>query len=269
MQSSVFFAACLLLAGCSASNGQVPPASQPPQTTPTSAGVAERSEPVPVSSQPAAAPVDRANDPRPGIAVFRFDNGGSFGKNKQDLEDLRVGMQQMLLTELSMNPNLRIVERGALQEVLNELDLGASGRVDPNTAARVGKLIGARYLVFGSFVDLDRDFNLNARIVDGETGEIINAQRVRDKRENMYDLVVDLADKLARDVRLPPLPAAALAARKNREIPPQAITLYSRAQVYADAGRTEQAVQLYRQIAQEFPQMTEAREALRQLSGGN
>jgi hypothetical protein len=35
--------------------------------------------------------------------------------------------------------------------------------------------------------------------------------------------------------------------------------------MYQDGGRGQEAVELYRQIVRRFPQMTEAREALRQI----
>jgi hypothetical protein len=139
--------------------------------------------------------------------------------------------------------------------------------VDAATAARIGKIVGARYMVLGGFVDLYGDFHLNARIVDVETTEVIASRQVRNRREMIYDMLVDLAAGIAEGVDLPPLPVPQQEARKERAIPPGAITLYSRAQVYEDAGRTEQAITLYRQITQEFPEMEEARQALQQLTG--
>ena len=75
-------------------------------------------------------------DSRPGLAVFPFTNGGSFGPDKEDLAALEVGIQQMLLTELAQNANLRVVERSQLRAILDEQGLVTAGRVDPNTAAR-------------------------------------------------------------------------------------------------------------------------------------
>lgn len=206
-------------------------------------------------------------DTRPGIAVLPFTNGGSIGMEKEDLDALQVGVQELLITELAQNSALRIVDRSRIREIMTEQDLGASGRVDAQTAARIGRLVGARYVVTGVFVDLNGDFRLDGRIVDGETSEIVKAQQVRGDRDDMFDLLVDLAARITQDVNLPPLPAEVREARKEQNIPPEAITLFSRAQVYADAGRTEQAIQLYERIAQRFPEMAQAREALRQLRG--
>ncbi|HEX7049897.1 MAG TPA: CsgG/HfaB family protein [Longimicrobiales bacterium] len=213
-----------------------------------------------------AAGQDDADD-RPGIAVFPFTNGGSYGPDKEDLDPLRIGIQQMLLTELAQNSALRIVDRSILREILDEQRLAQSGQVDARTAAEVGKLVGARYVVTGVFTDLFGDFRLDGRIVDVETGEVIKTEEVRDRREKIYDLLVQLASRITAGVDLPPLPAPVREARESREIPAEAVRLYSQAQVYQDAGRTSRAIELYRMITDRFPQMTEAREALRQLTG--
>lgn len=205
-------------------------------------------------------------DVRPGVAVFPFTDGGSYGPGREDLSALSVGLQEMLLTELKQNAALRIVERASLREVLREQDQGTTGRVDAETAARVGRLVGARYAITGAYMDMFGNFRLDARIVDVETGEVLRAVRIEDeRREHLYRLLVDMAGRIVRDVNLPPLDLAAQRRRRARNVPNEATLLYSRAVTYQENGRTEQAVQLYRQITDRFPDYTEAREALRQL----
>lgn len=214
---------------------------------------------------PATAPAALAQD-RPGIAVFPFTDGGSYGPGREDLSSLTVGIQQMLLTELQQNPSLRIVERSALRDVLGEQDLEAAGRVDAETAARVGRLVGARYAVTGAYMDMFGNFRLDARIVDVETSEVLRAVRIEDqRREHLYRLLVDMAAQIVREVDLPPLERSAQQERRSRNVPDAATLMYSRALAYEENGRTAQAVELYRQITERFPDYTEAREALRQF----
>ena len=204
---------------------------------------------------------------RPGVAVFPFVNGGSYGEDAEDLEALQVGLQQMLLTELDQNEELRIVERSMLKDIMEEQDLGTTDRVDASTAARVGQLVGAQYMITGVFVDLYGDFRMDARIIDAETGEIVQTERVRGEKEQLYDLLVQLSTRITEGADLPPLPMAVREERTEREIPPEAITLYSRAQVYQDRGYDQRAIEVYQRIVEEFPEMEEARTALRQLRG--
>jgi TolB-like protein len=205
-------------------------------------------------------------DTRPGLAVFPFYNGGSIGRQREDLDALQIGLQQMLLTELSQSPSLRIVERSALRELIEEQNLATTGRVDAGTAAQIGRLIGARYVITGVFMDISGDFRMDGRIVDVETGEVLRAREVRGRRDRIYDLLFQLSSRIMEDVNLPPLAANLQAERRQRPIPDEAVVLYSRALMLQDHGQTERAIELYRQITQQFPQMTEAREALRQLS---
>jgi len=196
-----------------------------------------------------------------------FDNGGSYGLEAEDFEAFEVGLQQMLITELAVNSQLRLVERSRLKSLLEEQDIGASGRVDAGTAARIGKLIGARYMILGGFIDWYSDFRIDARIVDVETGEIVKTQRARDDRSNMYDIVVELANSVTRGLNLPPLSGQAFNERREREVPEEAVRLYTKGLLYQDRGDTERAADLFSQATQAFPEYTEAQEALRQIRG--
>jgi TolB-like protein len=213
---------------------------------------------------------DEESDTRPGVAVLRFESGGSLGSNPEDLGALEVGIQQMLLTELSQRPELRIVERSHLNAILQEQDLGASGRVEVGTEAEAGRLIGARFMVAGVFTDVSGEFRLDARVFDVETSEILRCEEVRDRRERMYDLIVDLAEVIAADLHLPALDTeaqAALEARRAREIPPEALTLYAWGQIFEDRGHLDMAGDAYRRVMSEYPDLTEARDDWRRLLG--
>ncbi|HZP68016.1 MAG TPA: CsgG/HfaB family protein [Rudaea sp.] len=59
-------------------------------------------------------------------------------------------LSSMLSNELSSSGAFRVVERQKLQNVLEEQNLGASGRVASGTSAKIGKLTGAQYLVTGT-----------------------------------------------------------------------------------------------------------------------
>jgi tetratricopeptide (TPR) repeat protein len=217
---------------------------------------------------PQAALVAQGQDTRPGVAVMTFDNGGSYGQDKENFDALQVGLQQMLLTELAQNSQLRIVDRGRLKDLLSEQDLGANGRVDAGTAAKIGKLVGARYMIFGSFIDWYGDFTLTARIDNGETGELIKVVKVQDKRDKLYSMVVGLANEITKGVNLPALPRQAMEQRESRQVPTEALTLYSKALLYADRGDSQKAAELFNKAIEVFPDYTEAKEGLRQLKQG-
>ncbi|MFC1639691.1 CsgG/HfaB family protein [Gemmatimonadota bacterium] len=212
-----------------------------------------------------------AQDTRPGVGIFAFENGGSYGQEAEDFQALQVGLQQMLIGDLSGNSGLRLVERGQIQQLLEEQELGAGGRVDANTAAQIGRLIGARYMIFGSFIDFYGDFRLDARIIDGETGEVIKTDRARGPREDLFSILQDLADNIPDGLDLPALSARDRQTRQeNRErlgqANSEAVRAYMRGLLYQDRGDNERAAELFSQAIDAFPDYHEAREALNQVS---
>src|SRR5256885_14560629 len=66
-------------------------------------------------------------DTRPGIAVFPFDNGGSYGQEKDNFDALQKGIAGLMISDLAANAAGRVVERDQLQKLLDEQNLGAAG----------------------------------------------------------------------------------------------------------------------------------------------
>jgi curli biogenesis system outer membrane secretion channel CsgG len=209
-----------------------------------------------------------AQDSRPGVAVLPFVNGGSYGQDPENYQALEVGIQQMLTTELAQNPALRVVDRSNIKSLMTEQDLGASGRVDAATAARLGKLVGARYMIMGGFTDLYGNMRLDISVVSTETSEIVRAEKVTFKRDELFSGVVNAATVITTGLKLPDLPKETQAKRdeRAREInKTQAVSYYTRGLLYADRGDKERAKELFAKALQEFPDYTEAQQALSQL----
>src|SRR5213595_2200654 len=126
----------------------------------------------------------RGQDTRPGIAVLPFDNSGSYGQDKENFEALEKGIAGMMISELAANPAARVVEREEIEKLVAEQNLGISGTVSPETAAKVGKLVGARYVITGAFIDFYGDFRLDARMINVETSEIVKVESDRMQRDH-------------------------------------------------------------------------------------
>lgn len=207
-----------------------------------------------------------AQDSRPGVAVLPFENGGSYGKDREEFDALRRGLAGMLIYELAQNPSLRLVDRMEIQRLLDEQGLAVAERVDAATAAKIGKLVGARYMIAGMFIDLYGDFRVDARIINVETGEILKVVRsdpkLRDRKE-MYRIVQSVADRILEDTKLPALPAGSRSA--PAAVPTDAIALYSRALLFQDRGDKAKAVEYYRKALAVFPEYAAAGEGLRRL----
>jgi TolB-like protein len=209
----------------------------------------------------------RNQDTRPGIAVLPFSNGGSYGQGKEDFEALERGIAGMMISELSQNPAARVVERQEIQRLVDEQNLGAQGRVDPQTAAKLGKLVGARYMVMGTFVDFYGDFRVDVRLINTETGEVVKTESERMQRDHMFDIIRNIAARLMKDANLPALQRQGGASdqRMGRQVPTEALTYYSRALLYSDLGQKDKAVEMFNRALVIFPGYAEAEAGLQRV----
>ena len=93
------------------------------------------------------------------IAVPSFTVGaGSVSIGSVDLSsegdmffrELGTGVADIFIAEAYESQQFRITERAEIDQVLFEQDLAQSGRVNPETAAAIGRIEGAELLVLGS-----------------------------------------------------------------------------------------------------------------------
>lgn len=133
------------------------------------------------------------------IAVLPFDDG-SIKKNWGEKYELGQGVADELVTALLGTERFRIIEREIVDKVLEEQNLGRDGVIDPQTAAKIGKILGVQYLVIGRITDFstkeDDDIlanpnhnnpmgmritkstsrvSIDARMVDATTAEILTS----------------------------------------------------------------------------------------------
>src|SRR4029453_19156854 len=140
----------------------------------------------------AARAVAAPEAPKPTLAILFFDYTGK----DEGLLPLREGLAQMLISDFSAVPVVRVVERTRLKALLEEQKLGQSGKVDTSTASLLGKLLGARYLVLGSYFDLKSVLRVDARVVEVETGRIVRSVGANGAADDFWALEKSLAQKL-------------------------------------------------------------------------
>lgn len=216
-----------------------------------------------------------APDTRPTIAVVDFTNG-AIGRLHAEMEPLRTGIADLLITELGANAKVRVVERTQLKAAMAELQLGQDAAVDASTAARLGRVLNAHHIVTGVFVtDARGRLRLDTRTFRVETSEIEHTTSVKGRTDDLLDLVEQLAGNMnaglalpALEVRATPAPSGAptgAAQPARRPVPFQAVMLYSRALQALDRQDRAEAVQLFRASLDRFPDYEAARKQLERI----
>jgi hypothetical protein len=128
------------------------------------------------------------------LAVFDFES------KDEGLRDLGPKVATLLNANLSAEPQIITVERAELEKVLGEQELGLSGTVTPDTAAKVGHLTGAKVLVTGRVFKADKELILVAKIIGTETSRVYGELVKGGTASSITDLSTELAKKIAATV---------------------------------------------------------------------
>ena len=92
-----------------------------------------------------------------------------------------------------------VVERKQLALALEELRLGTTALADETTRLRLGKIVGARWMVFGGYLVVGDQMRLDLRLVQVETGKVTKAVQKTTPSKDMMEWM-DVARKAAEDL---------------------------------------------------------------------
>jgi TolB-like protein len=214
-----------------------------------------------------AAPLTPALAQKPTVAIVFFNNNAPT-KDARDYDGLSKGIADFLITEMAANPDIRVVERGQVQKLIDEQKLVGNGQVDRETAVKIGKLLGAQHTIFGGFMaDPKGNFRIDARAVNVESGAIEHTERVQDRGDNIMPLVERLGDRMNAGMKLPNSSARA-SEPKTPNLPLRVAVMYGKALDLADRGDKARAAELFGQVLKEFPDYAPARSGLNKIKPG-
>jgi Mg-chelatase subunit ChlD/TolB-like protein len=97
-------------------------------------------------------------------------------ENKTLLKNAEYFSEQALLS-FTKNKKFKIVERKDLQKVLTEWKLNLQA-IEEQNAIKVGKLLGAKYLVIGRIYLKNNNYEVYLKLVHSETGEVNSATKL-------------------------------------------------------------------------------------------
>ncbi len=119
------------------------------------------------------------------VAVFNFETS-------RDLRGKRIGelTAEMMIHHLTQSKIFTVVERARIDKILKEQELGLMGYVDEETASKISKMLGARLLLLGSVTRLGERYQINTRLVDSESAEIV-ATGFLECRKETFDIGVE------------------------------------------------------------------------------
>jgi O-phosphoseryl-tRNA(Cys) synthetase len=189
------------------------------------------------------------------------------GDERVALNPLISGIPELILIELSRNPAIRTVEPQRLRRALSAQKLDAQARVDDEAASRVGRILGAQWVIRGGFTgDGHGTIRINAYMVDVATAHVEHTASAEGKQANLAALIAQLSEHLGHDMHLADLPKEGKRAREVTQKASYSTTLmFARAIEARDAGRVQEAISMLKQILADEPEYEPAQNELTRL----
>jgi TolB-like protein len=193
------------------------------------------------------------------VTVLYFDND----TGDASLTYLGKGLADMMITDLAAVSAIQVVEREKLEALLKELKLQRTKYFDPKTAQQIGKGVGARFAVTGSFAQLAPVMRIDVRVVEIATGRVVKTSRVTGKKEQFFELqtrlVAQLVDGLSAALGGADLGKAKETAVGHRVEDVDTAVAYAQALDASDRGDLQSASQQMQQVMQRAPAFPLAR----------
>ena len=125
------------------------------------------------------------------IAIVDFKNTSQNAR----LNYLEQTIPEAISTTMARSGRLEIVERSRLEAALTEMDMSMLGVVDEETAAELGRTVGATTIMVGSFVSISGFVRINARLIDVQTARVLTAESVQgpEAGEGLFNLMDQIA----------------------------------------------------------------------------
>jgi len=193
------------------------------------------------------------------VAVLYFENK----TGKSEFDPLQKGLALMLITDLFAVKGLQIVERVRLQALVEEMGFGASGLVDARSAPRVGRILGARWLIGGEITE--GSIKIQSNVLDAGEQKIIGQPLVRGEMSDLFRLEKELLFEIIKLLKIDLTPGEQEELRRPCSTNNKALMALFKGIEASDRGNYEKAAQFYESAIKEDPKICIARGALQEL----
>ncbi len=208
-----------------------------------------------VSSRSGAMAADTSD--KPSIAVMFFDNLSG----DPNLDWLRNGLTDMLVTDLSQSPDLRVLSTNRVYQILSDMKKLDERIASFEVIREVAEQASADKVILGSFAKLGETIRISITIQEAATGEILKSDSVdASAQEDIFARIDDLSRGIRHSIRLPGKPTV-VADRNLAEVSTQSVEAYRH---YMEAERLHyesrdlEAIEHYRKAVEADPEFAMA-----------
>jgi tetratricopeptide (TPR) repeat protein/TolB-like protein/predicted Ser/Thr protein kinase len=124
---------------------------------------------------------------KPRVAVLYFQNN----TGSTQLDWLRTGLTEMMVTDLSQSPDVEILGTDRLHDILRDLHRQDDAVVSFDTVQEIAKRAGVQHVLIGGYVKAGDTIRITTTLQEAATGRIVSSDRVDAAGESGLFAVVD------------------------------------------------------------------------------
>ena len=115
-----------------------------------------------------------AQEAKPTVAILDFEG--------QDVSESEVKtLSERMRTEIGNTNAVRLIERKAVEKIMQEQGLQQSGCTTDECAAEVGQLLGVQFMISGSIGKMGKSYTIDCKMFSVETGETVRTKSATHK----------------------------------------------------------------------------------------
>jgi TolB-like protein len=132
---------------------------------------------------------------RAGLMVLNFKNN-TLANRAREFQPWEFGIASMVMTDLESVGVFNIVSKERLKDILDQMAFQQYGFVDEKEAVKIGRIVAAKFLLTGAFMEMNGNLRIEAQVFSVERGMQLGAAQVTGKTDTFFALEKKLVIKL-------------------------------------------------------------------------
>ena len=151
-------------------------------------------------SRQVAGPAGETAGAKPSVAVLYFENN----TGNPQLDWLRTGLTDMMVTDLSQSPDLEVLGTDRLVQILTAMGRQDDKVISADVMQEVARRAGVKTVLVGSYVKAGDTIRINLKMQEALSGRIITSERVEANGEsNLFPTMDELTRRIKSRFTLP------------------------------------------------------------------
>jgi len=132
---------------------------------------------------------------RKGLLILNFYNATPKSRSGE-YEPWVYGLSSMLMTDMESIGAFNIISKEVMKDVLAEQEFQQTGMADPESLVKLGNLVGAHYILKGTFMEMNGMLRIEAQVFSVEKGVQLQTAVVKGKTNSFFTLEKELVNKI-------------------------------------------------------------------------